>query len=69
MKPISIRNMDLKYYVITYLIGKQECIYFIVSSDQETAINHFLLKTKNSNYDINMDSIVNVRALDFINPN
>lgn len=69
MESISIRNMDLKYYVIDYLIDQQKCIYFIVSSNRDVAVDHFLNKAQKISFNITKKNIINVRTLDFINPN
>lgn len=69
MEPISIRNMNLKYYVITYLFKEQEHVYFIVSSSQKTAISYFILQTRKNGLDINLEEIIKVNAIEIVNSN
>ena len=69
MEHISIRNMDLKYYVITYLFKEQENVYFIVSSSQKTAISYFILQARKNGLDINLEEIIKVNAIEIANSN
>lgn len=69
MESISIRNMELKYYAITYLMHDQECLYFIVTSSEKSAVIYFILQAKKSGIDIDFKDIVKVKAIDIINPN
>lgn len=69
MESISIRNMNLKYYAITYLMYDQECLYFVVTSSEKSAVIYFILQAKKSGIDIDFKDIVKVKAIDIINPN
>lgn len=66
---VSIKNIDLKYFAITYILGEQECIYFLISADITTAVNYFLFKVSNSPIPITEKDIVKIRTFEIMNPN
>jgi hypothetical protein len=67
MESISIRNMNLKYYYIKYLVGQQECVYFIVSTSETLAIGNFIAQIKKAKLEI--DGIMSINEIEIMNPN
>lgn len=67
MKSVSIRNMKFKYYVIKYLVGEQECVYFLVNTSETLAIENFINQIKKSKLEI--DGIMSINEIEIMNPN
>ena len=67
MKSVSIRNMKFKYYVIKYLVGEQECVYFLVNTSETLAIENFINQIEKSKLEI--DGIMSINEIEIMNPN
>ena len=69
MDSISIRNVSLKYFVITYLLNDKKNVFFILSSDEMTALTYFFVEVAKNEIIIRANQIVSVKALELMNPN
>jgi len=69
MDSISIRNVSLKYFVITYLLNDKKNVFFILSSDEMTALTYFFVEAAKNQIIIRANQIVSVKALELMNPN
>jgi hypothetical protein len=67
MKSVSIRNMKFKYYVIKYLVGEQECVYFLVNTSETLAIENFINQIEKTKLEI--DGIMSINEIEILNPN
>ena len=67
MKSVSIRNMKFKYYVIKYLVGEQECVYFLVNTSETLAIENFINQIEKTKLEI--DGIMSINEIEIMNPN
>lgn len=69
MNPISIRNISLKYFVITYLLDNKKNVFFILSSDEISALTYFFIEAVKNKLIVKSDQIISIKALEIMNPN
>lgn len=69
MDPISIRNISLKYFVITYLLDNKKNIFFIIGSDEISALSYFFVEAFKNKLIIGPEQILSIKALELMNPN
>lgn len=69
MEPISIRNLKLKYYVITYYWNNKDNIYSIISTDEIVALTYFVSQSFSSGMALSKENILDIKELEIMNPN
>lgn len=69
MEPISIRNLKLKYYVITYYWNNKDNIYSIISTDEIVALTYFVSQSFSSGVVLSKENILDIKELEIMNPN
>ena len=69
MEPISIRNLKLKYYVITYFWNNKDNIYSIISTDEIVALTYFVSQSFSSGMTLSKENILDIKELEIMNPN
>jgi hypothetical protein len=69
MDSISIRDKKLKYYVITYFWNEKENVYFIISTNETTALNYFFMQSLLVGVLLKREDILNIKELEIMNPN
>jgi hypothetical protein len=69
MESISIRNKKLKYYVIMYFWNEKENVYYIISTNETTALNYFFVENLLIGILLKREDILSIKELDMMNPN
>ena len=65
----SIKNLKLKYYVITYFWNNKDNVYFIISINEMTALVYFFTQSLLSGIVLSKKDILDIKELEIMNPN
>ena len=69
MNSMSIRNLKLKYYLIMYYWNNKENAYFIVSTDETTALKNLFMQSLNVGVVLKKDDILDIKEIEIMHPN